>query len=307
MRTLAIHPGALGDVVLFARLLSRLDGEVTLVAGGAKAALAAGLGVVDGALDFDALPMHEVFTDAPPERCRLPALLGRCDRLVSSFAAGEERAEQRLTELCAARSAHFLPIRPPAEARRHLVDFWLDTLGVDRPTTWPAWPTLDAWRDDAREHLTELGVKPDGLYAVIHPGAGGRRKCWPVGRFVRVAERLRASGTPFVFVLGPVELETWTREDVDSIRRAGPALLDPPLSVLAGVFAGAAGMLGNDSGASHLAAAVGTPTVALFGPTRPEQFAPLGPRVRSPAADSMDMIEAATVERTLRELIRSPH
>ena len=65
---LAIHSGALGDVVLFGQLLGRLGGRVTLLAGGEKSRLLAGMGVVNRALDFAALPMHEAFSDAPPQR-----------------------------------------------------------------------------------------------------------------------------------------------------------------------------------------------------------------------------------------------
>lgn len=303
MRTLAVHPGALGDVVLFARLLSRLDGEVTLVAGGGKSKLASGLGAVGRAMDFDALPMHEVFTDAPSEQCRLPALLGRYERLVSCFAAGSERAERRLADLCGAHESHFLPVRPPRHARRHLVDLWLEMLRLDRPKVWPAWSAPCEWCEEARGRLLQLGVNPDIPYVVIHPGAGGRRKCWPVERFVRVAERLREHRTPCVFVLGPVELETWPGEKADRVRRAGPTLLAPPLSALAGVLAGAAAMLGNDSGASHLAAAVGAPTIALFGPTSPQQFAPLGPAARVIARESLDGIGLDAVEAALQSML----
>ncbi len=62
---IAIHPGALGDCILFGRLLWHLNAAVTLVAGGAKGRLLTGMGAVDRALDFDALPMHEVFSDTP--------------------------------------------------------------------------------------------------------------------------------------------------------------------------------------------------------------------------------------------------
>jgi len=83
---LAVHPGALGDVILFGRLLSMLPGPITLVTGREKGELLAGVGVVRKVLDFDALPMHEAFTDTPLSQCRLPKLLGRHRRLISCFA-----------------------------------------------------------------------------------------------------------------------------------------------------------------------------------------------------------------------------
>ena len=98
MSILAIHPGALGDVILFGHLLAALIPSerpgpgnpqssassaagrsipsVTLVAGGEKARLLATAGVVDAAMDFDSLPMHELFSDVPLQRCRLPSMVG---------------------------------------------------------------------------------------------------------------------------------------------------------------------------------------------------------------------------------------
>jgi ADP-heptose:LPS heptosyltransferase len=77
-----------------------------------------------------------------------------------------------------------------------------------------------------------------------------------------------------------------------------------PVRVLAAALAEAGLFLGNDSGVSHLAAAVGTPTVALFGPTDPTVWSPIGPRVtvvRSPDgtmdAIGLDAVVAAADER----------
>jgi len=70
--------------------------------------------------------------------------------------------------------------------------------------------------------------------------------------------------------------------------------------VLAGVLAGAETYLGNDSGVSHLAAAVGTPTLALFGPTDARHFRPVGRRVRCIEAPNMEGIGAGEVLAVLR-------
>ena len=64
---------------------------------------------------------------------------------------------------------------------------------------------------------------------------------------------------------------------------------DLPLRVLAGRLAGAGLYLGNDSGVSHLAAAAGAPTLALFGPTDPAVWSPVGPRVETVASPDRTM------------------
>ena len=305
---LAAHSGALGDVVLFGRILAALAGEVTLVARGDKGRLLAGLGVVRRAMDFDGLPIHEVFGDAPPGDCALAGLLGPHDRLVSCFAAGDRRGELRLAAMCGAGDAAFLPIRPDGAGEGHLLDTWCEMLSVD--CTAEAWPVPPAWQAEAGRALGDLGLDAEGGYAVIHPGAGAAEKCWPLDDFVAVG------GTAFqavgighslkdcatVFVLGPVEMDRWSAETIEDLRAKVPVVVCPSLPVLAGLLAGARAYVGNDSGTSHLAAAVGAPTVALFGPTRPEQFSPRGPRVialRREPISTMTVLEVIDAVRTL--------
>jgi len=294
--TLAVHSGALGDVVLFGRLLAALDGAVTLVAGGEKGRLLAGLGVVQRAMDFDALPIYEVFADTAPGDCVLPDLLGQHERLVSCFAAGDRRAELRLAAMCGAGEAAFLPIRPADASNRHLLDTWSEMLSVRCMTD--GWPVPPAWREEASVMLRERGVEGDG-YAVVHPGAGAADKCWPVEKFLAIAEAIECAA---VFVLGPVEFDRWSGQTVSDLTATVPTVVCPALTVLAGLLAGARVYLGNDSGASHLAAAVGAPTVALFGPTRPEHFAPRGPRVTAPRRDPISTIAVSQVLDALKAL-----
>lgn len=290
-RILAVHSGALGDCVLFGHLLTRLEGEVTLVAGGEKARLLAGLGVVTRAIDFDSLPMQELFSDTPLTQCTLPHRLGEHDRLVSCFAGGDLRAEQRLAAMCSSEAAAFLPIRPPAESEAHLLDLWSDLLGLPPKSheRYSPWPLPPAWKAAAGEA---------GAYTVIHPGAGGAEKCWPLENFLRLAERLERA----VFVLGPVELDRWRPQDIKNVRERFPTRVCPSLETLAGVLAEASGFVGNDSGCAHLAAALGRPTVVLFGPTRPEHFKPIGRSVRIVHYPSLEKRAVADAYEALQSL-----
>jgi len=294
---LAIHAGALGDVILFGRLLERLDAPVTLVAHGEKARLLEGLGVVRRAMDFESLPMHEVFTDTPLAECELPRRLGRHDRLISCFAAGNRKAELRLAAI-AESSACFLPTRPPDGFNGHLLELWCDMLGLPADAPLPAWRVPDEWRLAGAEALLQAGADADGSCTIIHPGAGSSAKCWPAERF-RELTRFVANPT---FVLGPVELERWPGETVDSIREEFPVLSAPAFATLAGVLADAGAYVGNDSGVSHLAAAVGAPTLALFGPTNPAHFAPLGRCVRSLRTRPLDALTVEAVRQALNAL-----
>jgi len=117
-----------------------------------------------------------------------------------------------------------------------------------------------------------------GAPVVLAPGSGGRAKCWPRERWLALAARLRAVGRDVAALVGPVEAE---RDDPR--RWAWPAgttfLADRTLPAIAAALASATAFVGNDSGTTHLAAMLGAPTVALFGPTDPRVWAPTGPRV----------------------------
>ena len=301
MEILGIHPGALGDVVLFGQFLQALrehaGGRVRLVAGGEKARLLAGMGVVDEAGDFDVLPMQEVFSDVPPRGCTLSARLGCCRRLVSCFAAGDARARRRLAAMTSAEEAIFLPVRPPRDYEAHLLDLWagLSGLGSIRPARWEVPP---AWSREARAALAASGAEADAPYVLIHPGSGSRQKCWPLERFRALA---RALG-PTVFVVGPTEQEWWAGRVLADLRRRFPVVVSPSLATLAGLIAAARAFVGNDSGPTHLAAAVGTPTVALFGPSDPRHFGPRGRRVGILVCDDLAYLEAARVAEAVQNV-----
>ena len=114
----------------------------------------------------------------------------------------------------------------------------------------------------------------------IHPGSGGRSKNWPLENFLTLADQLQAQRKwqPY-FILGPVE-EDVSPGMAETIQARGfPLVRRLPLNVLAGLLELSAGYLGNDSGVTHLAAALDLPTFALFGPTDPGLWGPAGKRV----------------------------
>jgi len=322
MTLLAIHPGALGDVVLFGHVLRAMGSARTLVAGGEKATLLAGLGCVERGLAFDALPMHEAFganepcgAGGTPAPRRLSEWLTGHERLVSCFAADSPAAQTKLAALAGVTVARFLPVRPPADFPNHLLELWGDLLGVDvtlRPTPWPVPPT---WREQAKATLHGRDVRatpdagqtpaPRGL-AVLHPGSGGRAKCWPMERFAALSRRLARAGIRVAWSLGPVELDSWPTDLLTDLRRNHVVFDNTPLPLLAGLLAHAAVFVGNDSGVAHLAAAVGAPTVALFGPSNPTHFHPVGPTVRVIAKPTLETIHPDEVAEAI-EMTRNKH
>lgn len=111
----------------------------------------------------------------------------------------------------------------------------------------------------------------------IHPGARAPSRRWPAGRFARLADRLvERLGAQIVLTGGPGEEET-ARAVADGMCAGRPLNLagQTTLGGLAAVLARLDLFVGNDTGPAHLAEAVGTPTVRLFGPADPRRWGPL--------------------------------
>ena len=124
---------------------------------------------------------------------------------------------------------------------------------------------------EVRARLRHAGVS---TYVVLSPGGGWRAKCWPAERFGALAQRLRHSlGLRCVVNAGPGEDEI-----VDAVRQASgdaePLFYHAALGPLMALLCQAACIVGGDTGPLHLAIALGTPAVALYGPTDPNRNGP---------------------------------
>jgi len=188
---------------------------------------------------------------APSEK--LMAELRNFDSIVSWY--GTNRPEFRAA--VAGLPVEFHTAIPPDDCTMHAADLFATQVGC--PT--PAIPRIDCPRTDAG-------------FAVIHPFSGSSKKCWPLEHYQELARRL---DIPVRWCAGPEEALP------DAVR------IDD-LYELACWLATARVYIGNDSGITHLAAAVGTPVVALFGPTDPRRWAPRGDRVRIVAKPTLACI-----------------
>jgi heptosyltransferase-2 len=154
----------------------------------------------------------------------------------------------------------------------------LGPLGVDAHAGVPTLAVDPARRAEARRLLDEAGVAGDAPRVGLQLGAAfGPAKLWPPERVAALASRLETRGIRTVLLGSPAASELADRVQAAAagslrslVGRDRPALLPALLSEL-DAFVGA------DSGPAHVAAAVGVPTVTLFGPTDPRATAPLGP------------------------------
>jgi ADP-heptose:LPS heptosyltransferase len=158
----------------------------------------------------------------------------------------------------------------------NLLTRWIDT-PPDESVVF-RFPVDDADRDTVRAYLNACGVPFGVRYFCIHPGSGTAVKRWTNANWAVVADTLAAQldATP-VFTGGDHELNL-VHEIMDAMQvEACVAVGNTNVRQLAALFDDALVVLGPDSGPLHLAAAVQTPTVALFGPADPVEFAQWGP------------------------------
>ena len=173
----------------------------------------------------------------------------------------------------------------PLAAARHIVDQYLslmEPLGVRARTVEFPLPTDGAAEARVDVFLTGAGFEPRDRLVVLNPGAGRPDKRWPIPNFRRLARRLvEETGAAVVVIWGPNELG-----DARSIVEPGPAgraALAPPtnLDELLAMLRRASVVVAGDTGPLHLAAALGTRCVGLFGPTSAARTGPYGPDHRA--------------------------
>jgi ADP-heptose:LPS heptosyltransferase len=188
----------------------------------------------------------------------------------------------------------------------HDADSVLAVLGLEAAN--PSWrPDLPAGvRDEGEAALRSIGIDQERAIGLAPSTARGDTKRWPARRFGELAARLRARGCEPVIVIGPGE-EAVALELCRAAQYELPVVgTDMDIAGLAATMTGLRVLVGNDSGPMQLAACLGTPVVAIFGPTDPGRTAPrgFGRCIVSPPPGrddcmrgiSVDEVEAATVD-----------
>jgi lipopolysaccharide heptosyltransferase I len=142
-----------------------------------------------------------------------------------------------------------------------------------------------------REHIAAL-LKSEGLsgtpYAVLAAGSAHRHKCWPAQRFAQLAAFLHRQARLAVVLIGSAS-ERPLAEQIQKESGVPAAVLAGRTSIpqLAALLEQAALVVGNDTGPTHLAAALKVPTVMIFGPTNPARLFPRGLRAAVAAVNPL--------------------
>jgi heptosyltransferase I len=163
----------------------------------------------------------------------------------------------------------------PAKHRGHMVTHLLgfcDALGIPRLAPRPQRYLAEGEKIAAQELLAATGEGPCIGFIV---GASVAFKAWPIERWTAAARLLAAQGKKVVLLGGPGEAETASQIVAGANEAIAANLVgQTPPRVLASVLAQCAVVVGGDSGPTHLAVAVGTPVVGLYGVTDPVRTGP---------------------------------
>lgn len=273
-KILVMFPGALGDFLCFLPALERLAGgrQVDLFARSEYAEI---LPARIRTRSLECREISRLFAKGADRDPELRQFFRPYGRVYSWMASSQPAFVANLSSLSNGGLMAF-PFRPP-DRRQHMTEYYLSCLGGS-----PSRETLAhiVLRDDAlawSDRHWNLYDLPNGRVLALAPGSGSKEKNWPAKFFAAVAEWWAESicGRVLTF-LGPAET---TLSGAESLRRSSLVVRDQSLGKVAALLSRCDLYLGNDSGLTHLAAALGVPTAALFGPGDPVQWAPRGRRV----------------------------
>ncbi len=299
-RAIILQPGAIGDCILTLPLAKFMKdtlqlGGVDLLGRTEYIGILPGRTCIDGIRSIDSTDLHRLFIE--------PNAFDLADRdpLINAFDdyawivtfLGEPNGNFEQNLIFTANCSHSaevitLSMKPPGGFSQHLTEFYTqqfkDQSGFSLENSTDQFSdilitTTEADRDRGKELLEEIDFDFSKKLIVIHPGSGGLSKCWHLDNFLAVAEEAGSKGIEVIFLLGPAELDKFTKARIRDIKSVAKCLMDLSLTQVVGLLSCADGFVGNDSGVTHLAGGLGIRTLAIFGPTNPAVYRPIGPAV----------------------------
>ena len=166
---------------------------------------------------------------------------------------------------------------------RHEVEYnneLIHLLGLPTQTAMWRWPRLEPEQREVQQLLSQQGVQPAEWLVAVHPWTSNPLKQWPLARFRELVRRITERLAVRVVVIGntdeEIQVQAVLPDGVSAANLVGRLTLEQLAALLQQVRC----LVSNDSGPVHLAAAVGTPTVVLFGTTEaatsPGRWGPWG-------------------------------
>lgn len=312
---LVVHQGALGDTVLALHMLGALKRafphlHLVLAATHPVARLFPGRTVVDAILPIDSAWLAPDVDSRQPHVANLRAFVTHAQKVVVCVFPEVLLARPFVLENLISPAHIALPWFAPTESDpdEHLSDQQIRFLRLSGLKLSAPGPDFISWKGVASDPL-QASFSALGPYVCLSPGAGAHFKRWPLRNWFQLAKTI--SPLHVVWNIGPGEFNyrfQLLKALGDQVIVARDSILaEQDLARQALVIAGARAVVGNDSGLTHLAAALGVPTLALFGPTNSRNWAPRGLSVRilTPPHPYRDLrrLEVATVAAALDDIL----
>lgn len=281
---LIVHPGALGDVLLAVPAMRSLSvrfpqHEIVLIASAAVSRLLSECGLIDDWIPLEGKMCLGLFSDTVPLSGELQSRVSRCDLAVAWTEDNDGSLRSLFQDLGVAQIRIQSPFSPELCAK-HQSNRFLETLGetagdISPEGTVPVPPHL---LKRGQDYLQTLKISHDQSLALVHPGSGSVHKCLEPRRIALLIEQLWLEGMCPLILEGPADQDA-VGHALQFVSKPPFVLKDLDLSQLAGVLAQVTLYIGHDSGVTHLSALLGVRTIALFGPTDSERWAPPGSHV----------------------------
>ncbi len=272
---LILRPGALGDTLMLVPLLAGLQGKMRVTVAARRPGLDLLRSHAARCVDMETRPWHRLFETDPDTRDGdLP--VPRPSQVLAFLSDPEGLVERNLCRFFPHARVAVFPGYPAADGPIHAA---LHLARCAEAAGLPVDPET-CLEQARRTALLKDGPPPDPVRGVVvHPGSGGRRKTLSPEFWQEVLERISWEADVTV-ILGPAEERLRERFHGPMPGHANRVVFSPDMEDLRSLLKEAALYVGHDSGVTHLAAMLGTPTVALFRETDPRVWGPLGPGVQ---------------------------
>jgi ADP-heptose:LPS heptosyltransferase len=290
---LIFHSGALGDFVLswpLALALGRIyaQSRIIYVTASQKGALA------ERALRLESTDVesgwHHLFSAEAQPPANVLKMLDGSHAIFSFVAAADSAWAANVKKLAPHARLFLIDPNPPAAYTHHASQLLLDQLAPD--------PIVSTALSQMLKSIADRGLgtpRPTAGPILLHPGAGTKPKCWPRECFIELARKLQSNHREVKFVVGEVEHDRWSETELKSLESIAPVITPKTLVELFTAITQASAYVGNDTGPTHLAAIAGAPTTAIFGPTDPAIWHPLGPKARAIRGEPIETISVDQV------------
>ncbi|HHT9138279.1 MAG TPA: glycosyltransferase family 9 protein [Candidatus Wunengus sp. YC60] len=284
---LVIRPGALGDVIVTLPTLEAIrnhfrNAHIEVMGYSSILEILKGRFYADTIGRFDQADISHLFVENSSIPASLTKKLKGVDLIVSFLTDKEKVMVENLRAAGVRYVIHYDPF--PSEGENvHIIDHLLkclDLLGIPHSNKIPKIFLKDEDVLYGKNFVKNRIVVSGKKLVAVHPGSGSRQKCWTTNRYAELIMWLNEEiGVQVLLISGPADREVI--EDLRGKIKDNFVLADQlPLPYLAAILKQCNLFVGNDSGITHMAAAVGIPTIAIFGPTDPQIWGPSGKRGR---------------------------